>query len=69
MEIEENSSFLIRRTNRPSIEFEEIELNHINVKDMLREIAWRLRYYSYDENRTKWRSDAIGGIRLRDTNQ
>ena len=32
MEIEGVPSFLIRAANRPSIEFEEIELNHINVK-------------------------------------
>ena len=32
MEIEDVPSFLIRAANRPSIEFEEIELNHINVK-------------------------------------
>ena len=32
MEVEGIPSFLIRAANRPSIEFEEIELNHINVK-------------------------------------
>ena len=32
MEVEGVPSFLIRAANRPSIEFEEIELNHINVK-------------------------------------
>ena len=32
MEIEGVPDFLIRVANRPSIEFEEIELNHINVK-------------------------------------
>ena len=32
MEVEGVPSFLIRAMSRPSIEFEEIELNHINVK-------------------------------------
>ena len=36
MEIEGVPSFLIRAANRPSIEFEEIELNHINVKRYLK---------------------------------
>ena len=36
MEVEGVPSFLIRAMSRPSIEFEEIELNHINVKRYLK---------------------------------